>query len=109
MIGAHTFGGPLIQMSKCHLGIPDDPSFLDVTRILNFLQETPHIRWITRNIAEIERLRGTPGEPIPVKEPVYTTKLRWLDSFLDVDMTSTSTTATMTYTFTKDCADAGLA
>lgn len=101
MIGTYTTGGPLIRVDKVSLGIPDDPTESDVRRILDFLQESPHIRWITRNLAEIERLRGTPGEPIPVKEPVFTTKLRWLDSFLDVDMTSTSTTNTMTYTFCR--------
>jgi len=88
-------------VGKMNLGIPDDPTESDVRRILDFLQESPHIRWITRNLAEIERLRGTPGEPIPVKEPVFTTKLRWLDSWLDVNMTSTITTSTITYTFCR--------
>jgi len=101
MSETYTTGGPLIRVDKVNLGIPDDPTDSDITRILNFLQESPHIRWITRNLAEIERLRGTPGEPIPVKEPLFTTKLRWLDSFLDVDMTSTSTTNTLTYTFCR--------
>lgn len=90
----------IVRVSKCCLGIPDDPTDRDIQRILDFLQLTPHIRWITRNLAEIERLRGTPGEPVPVKEPLYTTCLRWLDSCAEVNMSTTSNSA-LTYVFNR--------
>lgn len=89
-----------IWIKRC-LGIPDDPTDRDIRRILDFLQESPHIRWITRNLAEIERLRGTPGEPIPVKEPMFTTRLRWLDSCAEANMTSTTTNA-LSHSFTHE-------
>ena len=58
--------GNVIYGGKRCLGIPDDPSDRDIRRILDFMQESAHIRWITRNL----------------KEPVYTTRLRWLDSYI---------------------------
>ena len=52
------------------IGIPDAPTDADVSRILLFLEQSAHIEWI-RGLRE--------------KEPLFTTKLRWLDTFLDHD------------------------
>lgn len=52
------------------VGIPEDPNDADIARILLFLEQTDHIKWI----------RGLRG-----KEPLFTLKLRWLDTFLDYD------------------------
>lgn len=61
------------------LGIPDAPTEADIRRVLDYLQVTPCIKWATENLEEIQRLRGTPGEPIPIKRPLFTERLRWRD------------------------------
>lgn len=55
---------------RFRIGIPDDPSDVDIARILLFLEQSAHIEWI-RGLRE--------------KEPLFTTRLRWLDTFLDYD------------------------
>jgi hypothetical protein len=52
------------------VGIPEDPTDADIARILLFLEQSAHIEWI-RGLRE--------------KEPLFTTRLRWLDTFLDYD------------------------
>lgn len=87
-----------IRVGKMCLGIPDDPTESSIQRILNFMQEGACIRWITLNRAEIERLRGTPGEPIPVKEAQIGTKIRWLDDSLDFETYTTSNSSMYEFT-----------
>lgn len=88
-----------VRIEKHCLGIPDDPTESDLRRILDFMQEGAHIKWVTRNRAEIERLRGTPGEPVPVKEALIGTKLRWLDDSFDFETHTTSNSSMYSFQF----------
>lgn len=63
------------------IGIPDQPTDADISRVLSHLVWAAKISWVSVNREECERLRGTPGEPIPVVQPNFTECLRWEDAF----------------------------
>ena len=73
------------EYDKCkHFGIhiPDDPTEADVLAVLAALCIGTKVEWDTSNRLEIERLRGTPGEPVPIKRSTFVTCLRWVDGFV---------------------------
>ena len=76
-MNAHTFD----RLKHFGVGIPEEPDEVNIQPVLASLEWGAKVRWDTANKAEIERLRGTPGEPVPIKTSTFVEILRWLDGY----------------------------
>lgn len=65
------------------VGIPEDAyDEVGLRRVLEALVACQRVRWLTpSNQAEIERLRGTPAEPVPISEIITFDGVRFADDF----------------------------
>jgi hypothetical protein len=59
--------------------IPDEPDDASIRLVLARLVLCKKHEWRVTNQAEVDRLRGTPGEPIPVVEHHIRNVYEWLD------------------------------
>lgn len=65
------------------VGVPDDPTESDVKRILDLMLPCFRPRLIQTNEEECRRLKGTPGEPVPVVTHVLESGVRFIDNSLE--------------------------
>jgi len=68
--------------NQCGLpGVTDSPTEQSVKAIILRMELGTRIRWRTINRDTIQRLRGTPGEPLPLKQSEVVSCIRWTDGF----------------------------
>lgn len=67
----------IMGQSSCTM--PEDPTDESIKPVLDCLMPVKKYDFAQTNQAECERLRGTPGEPIPMREHRVSLTFRWAD------------------------------